>query len=79
MINDYLDGLLDRKEQLETKLSKFEATIESIRFRLSYVPEQTRDEIIQACDKAAYTYASMAVVKGKLARVDTEIELYEDA
>ena len=78
-MDDYLDNLLDRKEELSTKLARYEATISGITFRLTHIPDQTKDEIVKACDKAAYTYSSMASVKGKLARVDTEIALYEEA
>ena len=78
LVDDYLDTLLDRKEQLTSKMAKFEAIINGIEFRLSHIPDQTRDDIVKACDKAAYTYAAMASVKGKLARVDTEITLYEE-
>lgn len=77
-MDDYLDNLLDRKEELSTKLAKYEATINGIEFRLSHIPDQTKDEIVKACDKAAYTYAAMASVQGKLSRVDTELKLYEE-
>ena len=76
-MDDYLDNLLERKEQLTSKMAKFEAIIHGIQFRLSHIPDQTRDDIVKAHGPPT-TYAAMASVKGKLARVDTEITLYEE-
>ena len=69
LVDDYLDNLLDRKEQLTSKMAKFEAIINGIEFRLSHIPDQTRDDIVKACDKAE------AVVPAELWTIGTYKEL----
>jgi len=77
--NDYLDNLLDELQNIEVELAAKQATIDSIQCRLDFVPDQSRDDIIKACDKSAHTRKEMAPLHGRLKRLRQELKVYEEA
>jgi len=78
MESDYMDNLLDEFEKTEGELASKQAILDSIHCRLEFVPDQSRDDIIKACDKSAHTRKEMAPLIGRLERLKQELKLYDE-